>query len=81
MKKIEYTPAGICASHISVVLNDNNIIEDVSFEGGCNGNHKGLNALCKGMTAKEAADRLEGITCGFRNTSCPDQLSKALRNV
>ena len=81
MKKIEFTPSGICARHISVVLNDNNEIDSVLFEGGCDGNHKGINALCKGMNAKEVSERLEGIKCGFRNTSCPDQLAKALKTV
>lgn len=78
MKTLEYKPQGVCAKKITVSVDDNNVITDVSFENGCDGNHKGLVALCRGMSVREAHDRLSGITCGFRNTSCPDQLAKAL---
>ena len=81
MKKIEFDPKGICARHITVLLNDDNTVEDVTFFGGCDGNHKGLNALVKGMKAEEAISRLQGITCGFRPTSCPDQLAQALKTL
>lgn len=81
MKKIEFKPSGICARHISVLVNDDNTVEDVTFEGGCDGNHKGLTALVKGMPVSEAIARLEGIRCGFRPTSCPDQLAQALKTV
>lgn len=81
MKKIEFKPSGICARHISVLVNDDNTVENVTFEGGCDGNHKGLNALVKGMPVSEAIARLEGIRCGFRPTSCPDQLAQALKTV
>ena len=81
MKKIEFTPSHICARHISVVVNDDNTIANVSFEGGCDGNHKGLCALIKGMPVSEAIARLDGIKCGFRSTSCPDQLAQALKTL
>ena len=74
---MKYQPKGICASAIDVEL-DGNIVSSVKFTGGCDGNHKGLCALIEGMDANEAIKRLRGITCGFRNTSCPDQLAVAL---
>ena len=77
---MHYTPKGICAVDINFEVEDN-IVKSVVFTGGCDGNHKGLNSLMKGMDIKEVADRLEGITCGFRSTSCPDQLAKVLRTM
>ena len=76
---MHYTPSGICASGIDFEVIDGKVA-DVKFTGGCDGNHKGLNALIKGMRVEEAIERLRGITCGHRTTSCPDQLSKALEN-
>ena len=58
---------------------DGDIIRDVIFTGGCNGNLSGISKLIKGMKAEEVIEKLGGTTCGFKNTSCPDQLSKALR--
>ena len=78
MKTLDYTPKGVCARKLSIAL-EGNVIEDVRFSGGCAGNTQGVAALVKGMNAKEAVRRLEGIRCGFKSTSCPDQLSKALR--
>ncbi len=72
-----FKPQGICAVGIDFEIMDGKVA-DVKFTGGCDGNHKGLNALIKGMDVNEAIERLRGITCGPRNTSCPDQLSKAL---
>lgn len=74
---MRYQTKGTCASAIDVEVKDG-IIESVSFTGGCNGNLKGIAALVKGMEVKDAIERLQGITCGFKSTSCPDQLSKAL---
>ncbi|MCR5279382.1 MAG: TIGR03905 family TSCPD domain-containing protein [Lachnospiraceae bacterium] len=74
---MHYTPSGICATGIDFEVIDGKV-ENVVFTKGCDGNHKGLNALIKGMKVEEAIERLRGITCGPRNTSCPDQLSKAL---
>lgn len=79
MRTIEYEPKGICARQITIVLDDQDKVQDLSFVGGCDGNHKGLNALIRGMSASEAIDRLSGIKCGFKQTSCPDQVAVALR--
>ena len=78
MKEINYKPNGICARAIRVCIDDDDTVTDVFFEGGCDGNHKGIISLCKGMKADDVIKRLEGIKCGFKNTSCPDQLAKAL---
>ena len=81
MKEIDFTPRGICARNIKITLDDENRVQELRFIGGCDGNHKGLNALVKGMKAEEAIERLSGITCGFRPTSCPDQVAVALRQA
>lgn len=73
-----YTPKGVCARRIDVDIEDG-IIRDVSFTGGCDGNHKGITKLCIGRTAEEVSELLSGIRCGMRSTSCPDQLSQALK--
>ena len=65
---------------IEIELEDD-IIRDVIFTGGCNGNLSGISKLIKGMRAEDVIERLEGTTCGFKDTSCPDQLSKALRQA
>ena len=79
MRTIEFEPKGICARKITVVLDDQDRVQDLSFVGGCDGNHKGLAALVKGMTASEVIDRLSGIKCGVKQTSCPDQVAVALK--
>lgn len=73
-----FTPKGVCSRNITVELSDDGVIENVSFLGGCNGNLQGISSLVKGMKADEAINRLKGINCNGRGTSCPDQLSKAL---
>ncbi len=60
---------------------DGDVIKDVIFTGGCNGNLSGISKLIKGMKAEDVIEKLEGTTCGFKQTSCPDQLSKALRQA
>ncbi|MBP5623338.1 MAG: TIGR03905 family TSCPD domain-containing protein [Lachnospiraceae bacterium] len=75
---MHYTPKGICAVAIDFEVEEGKV-KDVKFTGGCDGNHKGLNALIKGMSVDEAIERLSGITCGPRPTSCPDQLAQALK--
>ena len=60
---------------------DGDVIKDVVFTGGCNGNLTGISKLIKGMKADEVIEKLEGTRCGFKDTSCPDQLSKALREA
>ncbi len=72
-----YKPSGVCSSRIDLEL-EGNVIKSVAFTGGCNGNLQGISRLVEGMTVEEAVGRLQGIHCGVRPTSCPDQLSKAL---
>lgn len=72
-----YTPRGVCSSRIDLEL-EGNVIRSVAFTGGCNGNLQGISRLVEGMTVEEAVGRLRGIRCGFKPTSCPDQLSRAL---
>lgn len=75
--KYSYRPHGVCSRMISFDIEDN-IVKNISFAGGCSGNTKGLSALAEGMTTDEIIARLSGIRCGFKGTSCPDQLAKAV---
>ncbi len=77
MKTI-YKTQGTCSTTIELEIEDG-IVKDVRFWGGCNGNLKGISILVRGMKVEEVLERLEGITCGHRPTSCPDQLCKAIR--
>lgn len=77
-KKITYRTRGTCAREITVELDDNEKILSAVFNGGCAGNTAGISRLVVGMDAREAIDRLKGIRCGLKSTSCPDQLSLAL---
>ena len=72
-----YMPTGVCSSQIDLEL-EAGVIRSVAFTGGCNGNLQGISRLVTGMPAQEAIERLQGIQCGWKPTSCPDQLSKAL---
>ena len=81
MKHIEYKTSGTCSRVISFDLDENNIIHTCKFEGGCNGNLKGISKLVEGRNAKEISSLLKGNTCGPRSTSCPDQLSIALEQA
>ena len=74
-----YTTKGVCSRTIHFEV-DGDIVTNVQFIGGCNGNAQGVAALIKGMNIDEAISRLEGIDCGGRGTSCPDQLAKALKD-
>ena len=74
-----YKTSGVCSSAISFEIDNEGKVRDVKFQGGCSGNTQGVAALVEGMDATEAVKRLEGIRCGFRPTSCPDQLAKALK--
>ena len=76
--KYTYTTKGTCSRLINLDV-ENGVINDVSFVGGCHGNLQGISALVKGMKVEEAISRLEGINCGSKGTSCPDQLAKALK--
>ena len=80
MEHISYSTQGTCSRQIDIEINENNIIESVKFTGGCSGNTQGVAALVAGMSVDEAIKRLEGIKCGPRPTSCPDQLANALKS-
>lgn len=75
-----YKTHGTCSSQISFDVIDNKV-HNVKFTGGCNGNTQGVAALVEGMDVNEAISRMEGIRCGFRPTSCPDQLATALKEA
>ena len=76
---MEYRTHGTCSQAILVELNPDHVIQSVEFIGGCSGNTQGVAILVKGMKAEDAIERIEGIHCGEKSTSCPDQLAKALR--
>ncbi len=75
-----YKTKGTCARSIDVEVEDG-IIKEVKFHGGCAGNTSGIAKLVEGMEAKHVIERFEGIRCGFKSTSCPDQLAQALKIV
>lgn len=77
MEKFTYTTKGVCSRAIDISIEDG-IITEVRYHGGCSGNTQGVAALAKGMSVKDAIERLSGIRCGFKSTSCPDQLAQAL---
>lgn len=77
MEHITYKTKGVCSRQIDMEI-DNGVIVDAKFTGGCSGNTQGVAALVIGMTVEEAIKRLRGIKCGFKSTSCPDQLAVAL---
>ena len=79
-KKFTFYPQGVCSMMIEIEL-DGETIKDVIFTGGCNGNLNGISKLIKGMNARDVIEKLEGTRCGVNETSCPDQLSKALRQA
>lgn len=76
-----YKTFGTCASKIEIEIDENEVIKNVRFFGGCNGNLKGISALVIGQKMDDVISRLEGIRCGFKSTSCPDQLALALKKV
>lgn len=75
-----YKTNGVCSRQILIDV-ENGIVNQVRFDGGCNGNTKGLAALVVGMKVEDVIERLENIKCGFKNTSCPDQLARALKEI
>ena len=77
---MEYKPVGVCSQLIRVDVEDN-VIKNAEFVGGCSGNTQGVARLVQGLQVDEAISRLEGIKCGFKSTSCPDQLAQALKAV
>ena len=77
----EFSPRGVCSRKMCVELDEQGVITSLQVEGGCSGNLQGISALVKGMRAEEAAERMKGIRCGFKNTSCPDQLAQGLEAI
>lgn len=75
-----YKPKGVCSSAIDIEL-DGDTIRSVKFTGGCHGNLQGISRLVEGMKVDDAVSRLKGIRCGFKSTSCPDQLAQALESI
>lgn len=77
---ITYTPKGVCSRRMTVDV-ENDIIREVKIEGGCSGNLQGIASLVRGMKVDEAIEKMKGIRCGFKSTSCPDQLAIALEQA
>lgn len=77
---ISYRPKGVCSQLMDVEVENGKIVS-VDIKGGCSGNLQGISRLVQGMDVNEAISKLEGIRCGFKNTSCPDQLAKALKEL
>ena len=76
-----FRPRGVCSQEMRVEVDDQGIIRDLQVLGGCSGNLQGISALVRGMSAQEAVRRLKGIRCGFKDTSCPDQLARNLEKL
>lgn len=79
-KSFVYRTKGVCSSAIHITLEDD-IISEVKYDGGCSGNTQGISVLVQGMRVADAISRLKGIRCGFKSTSCPDQLAQALEKI
>ena len=77
---MHYKPTGVCSQNIEFDIEDNKV-KNVHFTGGCNGNLQGIAKLANGKPADELISTLEGIRCGFKSTSCPDQLAKAIKEA
>ena len=77
---MDYRTKGVCSQSIDVEV-ENGIVKHVQFTGGCNGNLKALGAMCEGASAEEVIRRLSGITCGYKATSCSDQLARLLKDA
>ena len=75
----QYRTRGTCSQLIELDINEQNVIEEVSFLGGCQGNLMGISTLVRGMHIDDVITKLSGIQCGYKGTSCPDQLARALR--
>jgi len=80
-KHITYITSGTCSRQIDIEVDENGILQDVGFIGGCNGNLQGICALVRGMHVDDVKQKLNGIRCGYKNTSCPDQLCRALEQI
>lgn len=77
---MQYKTKGVCSQMINFEIDDNKV-RNVEFIGGCNGNLQGISRLIEGMDVDEAISKIEGIQCGYKNTSCPDQLAEALKKA
>ena len=77
---IEFTPKGVCSQKMIIEV-ENGIVTNVKVLGGCNGNLQGISSLVKGMKVEDVIKRLDGIKCGMKGTSCPDQLAQALKQA
>lgn len=78
--QISYKTKGVCSRNILIDVEEG-IVKNVKFEGGCSGNTKGVAILAEGMKVEDVISKLEGIKCGFKNTSCPAQLAEALKQI
>ncbi len=78
METIKYSPKGVCSRGMEIDVEDG-VIQAVRIMGGCSGNLQGISSLLRGMTVEDAIARMEGIRCGMKPTSCPDQLAQALK--
>lgn len=78
-KSFSYPNKGTCSKETHIVLNDDHTIESIEVIGGCNGNLKGIGKLVEGMDVDDVIARVEGVKCGMKSTSCPDQLAQALK--
>lgn len=79
MSTFQYRTRGTCSQLIEITVDDNDVLQQVGFVGGCQGNLQGISSLVKGMKVDDVIARLQGIQCGYKGTSCPDQLARALK--
>ena len=80
MKHITYQTQGTCSKQIDFDIDDDGRIRNLQFLGGCHGNLQGISQLVNGMRPEDVKQRLDGIRCGYKNTSCPDQLCRAIES-
>ena len=81
MKSYIYKTKGVCSREIHIEIDENNVITNARYVGGCSGNTQGVASLVIGMKAEDAIAKIKGIKCGFKTTSCPDQLALALEEA
>ena len=81
LTKVTYQTHGTCSKYICISVDENGVVKEAQFIGGCDGNTKGVCSLIRGMKAQEVIARLKGITCGIKPTSCPDQLATARQEM
>lgn len=79
--RYSYKTHGTCSRQIDFDIDDKHTISNLSFAGGCNGNLQGVSRLCEGRRAEDVIESLDGINCGMKGTSCPDQLAQALKSA